>query len=142
MFQNPFAKKPRRNRASQNPTALDSRCSPGPAPAAAGLVHRTDKTDLAAVRALDHTGLAVHETHAVRRDPDHLPVSPQEIIQTPITVAVQQCRHFNRVPVPAAEHSGFAQLGDFQIVRMEIDVANDFDIRDRLEPLLALSNDT
>src|SRR5690606_6584886 len=95
-------------------------------PAAAGLVHRTDEAEPAAIGQGDDTRLAMHEAaDLVRRHPHGLAVFLQEGIQPPVAVAVQQRFGLQSPLVPAAEHLALAQLGDFELVRMNIDVADD-----------------
>ena len=94
-------------------------------PAAAGLVHRTDEAQLASISQSDDSGLAVHKTaKVIRGHADRLPVSLQKGIQTAVPLPVQQRFGLQRALVPAAQHPAFPKLRHFQIVRVNVHVAD------------------
>ena len=106
-------------------------------PAAAGFVHRADEAQLAPIGQLDDAGFAVHEAaHAVGRHAYRLAVPLQEGIQPAVAVAVQQRLGLDGLLVPAAHHAGLAQLGHLQVVGVDVDVADDADVRNAFQQLV------
>lgn len=102
-------------------------------PAAAGFVHGTDKTELASVSQFYDTGLAVQKTaNAIRGHTYRLAVPDQECIQATVALAIKKGFRLQPLGVPAAYHLGFTQLGDFEVVWMDIHVADNLDLRDSL----------
>ena len=103
-------------------------------PPATGFVHRTDKAKLASISQFDDASLAVQKTaDAIRRHTHRLAMLHQEGIQAAIAFTVEQRFSLQPLFVPAANHLGFAQLGDFEVVRMDIHVADNLDLRDRFQ---------
>src|SRR5690606_20533572 len=59
----------------------------------------------------------------------------QEGIESAIPIPVEQRFGFQGALVPPAQHLALAQLGDFQVIRVDIDVADDLDLGDVLQNL-------
>ncbi len=104
-------------------------------PAAARFVHRADEAQPAAVGQRDHARLAMHEaTDVVRRDPHgRLPVLVEKSIQPPVAFAIQQGFGLQTALVPAAQQLALAQLSHLQVVRVDVHVADDLDLRNLLQ---------
>jgi hypothetical protein len=106
-------------------------------PTVTRFVHGPDEAELAPVGPLDDAGLAVDETaDAIRRNPDDLTTPGVEGVQTLVALPVPQGLRLDGPLVPAPQHAGFAQLGNLQILRYQVDVADDPNIRYRLQPLV------
>ena len=106
-------------------------------PAVAGFVHRSDEAQLAPVGQLDDAGLPMHKpAHAVGRDAHCLAVPLQEGIQPSVAVPVQQCLGLDGLLVPAAHHACLAQLGHLEVVRVDVDIADDAHVRNAFQQLV------
>ena len=102
-------------------------------PAVSRLVHRPDEPQPTAISQGNHTCLAVHKTaDVIRRDSHRLPMLGEEGVQPPIAFAVQQCLGLQGALVPAAEHLALAQLRHFQVVWVDVHIADDLDLGDVL----------
>ena len=60
----------------------------------------------------------------------------KEAVKAAIAVTVEQAFGFNVPLIPAADHLGLTQLSHLQVVGMDIHIADDFHIGDRLNQLV------
>ena len=61
---------------------------------------------------------------------DRLTMFGEKTVEPTITVTIQKAFSFYILLIPSADHFGFAQLGDFQVVWMDINITHYFDIWD------------
>ena len=103
-------------------------------PAASSFVHRPNEAELPTVSEFDHARFAVEKAaHRIWCNAHSLAMFFEEGIKQAIAIALQQRFCFHFAIIPPAEHLGFAQFGDAQIIRVDIHIADNFDVRNEMQ---------